>query len=218
MKTILISVLMFLTLAAVGCGDDKGVFHGEIYEKHRTITAKGVQVRSGQEIPTALLPEIDAGLDDLFRIAAGPPNGYAGFSTHANYTVWLMPRSPKCVNPSFLIDASHTVYEGSEWDKNPDPEICELCVAGMLILNGTLPGMMVADDLGQMRTIVRYEGEHNLLLEVDRERFAATQYHIGPNSGHPILGEGESLVGPRIDANGAAVFYDGKTRQALLTK
>jgi hypothetical protein len=55
-------------------------------------------------------------------------------------------------------------------------------------------GMAVVDDVTQLPTIVRYEGEHNLLYEVDRDRFAATQYHYGANGGHPILGDGNSFA------------------------
>jgi hypothetical protein len=63
-----------------------------------------------------------------------------------------------------------------------------------------LPGMGVVDAIDQM-PIVRYEGEHNLLAQVDQDRYAATQYHYGANGGHPILGDGPtSLKGAKRKA------------------
>jgi hypothetical protein len=62
------------------------------------------------------------------------------------------------------------------------------------------PGMGVVDAIDQM-PIVRYEGEHNLLAQVDQARYAATQYHYGANGGHPILGDGPtSLKGAKRKA------------------
>jgi hypothetical protein len=82
------------------------------------------------------------------------------------------------------------------WDKDPRPGHTMICVAGFMTRVGAKPdgfdlggdGMAIVDgDTQTMLNVVRYEGEHNLLLEVDKAKFAATQYHTGSNGGHPIL-------------------------------
>lgn len=141
---------------------------------------------------------------------ACPNGGFDGtrtcFSTHATYYVWLIPRAPACVNPGFTENADGSGYDetysddpANHWDKDPRPGHTLLCVAGFMAVGGGkglpaeqaigLPGMAVVDAVDQM-PIVRYEGEHNLLVQVDPNRYAATQYHYGNNGGHPILGDG----------------------------
>lgn len=53
------------------------------------------------------------------------------------------------------------------------------------MVDGFANGMLVVDDLQTMKLIVRYEGEHIVLLHHDPERFVATQYHT--ENGHPIM-------------------------------
>lgn len=171
----------------------EGVYRGSFRTDNEAKTPKGVRVVSGQRIDASILPIIDAQLDDLFAIASAAPYNYSGFSTHAAYMVAVFPRSNLCQEPAFLIDATGSPYEGSEWDKDPSPTRCLLCAAGLTFRNGASPnsvgspGMVVTADGIKSTPIVRYEGEHNLLVEVDREKFNATQYHTGTNGGHPIL-------------------------------
>ena len=188
------TVFFSVCLLAFACGGkDSGTFEGTLPQKTHATTQKGVEVFSQSNINAANLPLIDAGLDKAFFIAANPPNNYIGFNTHPSYTVWLFPRSNQCENPGFLLSADGSVYEGSIYDKNPDPAHCDLCVAGMQIRPGASmenigsPGMVVVDDLGIMLAIIRFESEHNILIETDRERYAATQYHVGTGGGHPIM-------------------------------
>ena len=190
----------------------KPTFTGAMSDKYVAVTPKGAHVHSGTRIDPAKLAAVDAGLDRLFRIAANPPYNYTGFSTHSNYTIWLVPRSDLCVNPGFTevvtsaqwpdgYDEVYTDSSNNHWDKDPRAGHCLLCISGFMAVGAGHQdqhalGMAVVDDLGLLPTIVRYEGEHNLLYEVDRPKFEATQFHYGTNGGHPILPdpEGESFA------------------------
>lgn len=191
-------ILSLFLLASCKAGDiipvseDTGVYKGKMYEDHTMSTPKGATIAAKFSIRPELGPLVDEGIADLNRIASAPPNNYNVSDMPANiYRVWLFPRSPKCENPAFLVDGTGSPYEGSEWDKDPSPNRCLLCAAGMMVLQQSgAPGMLITDDPGIMRTIVRYEGEHNVLYRKDLPRYAATQYH-GAGQGHPILGEGE---------------------------
>ena len=119
--------------------------------------------------------------------------GYTGFQRHAAYEIFIFPRSNKCINPAFLVDGVGSPYDQSEWDKNPEVGKVELCVAGMTIRGGRpgegtvgRPGMVITDDIGSMVNVVRYEAEHNILMEVDVLKYLETRYH-GEGTGHPIL-------------------------------
>lgn len=222
-RTIKLALILTVLVMIVGgfkkCDSSDGVFRGTLSEKKKSVTAKGVKVGSATKINPALLPLIDQGIDDLFRIAAAPPNNYAIPISHPDFKVWLFPRSNKCINPAFLVDATGSPYEGSEWDKNPDPNKCEICAAGMTIFHTNGPGMLVVDDPGIMRTIVRYESEHGLLFYVDRVRFSATMYHPPP---HPILGEGDALAASEVAhlvfATKDIPFNDAERICLMLTK
>ncbi|MEO8647762.1 MAG: hypothetical protein ABI539_01210 [Acidobacteriota bacterium] len=203
-KTFLLcSLLVSLLVAASGFRCTKGplkdtssdgIFRGTVTEKYKLTTPKGAVIASAERIDPTLAALADAGLDDLFRIAAAPPNNYdVSDIPHSRFRIWLFPRSSKCIESAFLVDGTGSPYEGSEYDKDPSPTRCLLCAAGMTMMQGidaANPGMIVTDDPAMMRRIVRYEGEHSILFYRDSERYTATMYHIGPNSGHPILGEG----------------------------
>lgn len=226
MKNIIILFLIFLTLSCSGIkelrpkGDfpgqyDEGVFNHSLPGGEEAVTPKGAKVSSRQNINKAVLPEIDAGLDRLFEIARAAPNNYKFTIGHGDFKVWLMPRSSFCEGIGFLVRDKELVYNGTEYDKNPKPDESVICAAGMTIfqgITGTAPGMVVTDDVGQMATIVRYEGEHGLLLFVDQERYFATQFHPPP---HPILGDGvASLYGQPPEFQ--SVTLEGNS--VLLTK
>lgn len=244
-KLALFSLMFFVSLAAacgggndnnpIGSGSsDDGVFKGVTHDKYKVNTPKGIYVYSDRPINTALFAEFDKGLDNLFRIAAAPPYNYSGFSLHNTYHIWIFPRSPLCENPAFLVDATGSPYEGSEWDKDPSPSRCVLCAAGMMRTYDGIrnpqggvpglgqPGMIITDDIGIAANIVRYEGEHNVLIQVDREKFNATQYHTGTNGGHPILPDPQTnqLVSPHeLGATADAQFaFEGERRNILVVK
>jgi hypothetical protein len=212
LKLIAFLIVLAFTGLAFKCssGGPQPTFTGALSDKYQAKTAKGADVHSGKKIDPQALVAVDAGLDRLFEIAAAPPNNYSGFTLNDTYTIWLLTRAAACVNPGFTeivyspawpdgYDETYTDDPANHWDKDPRPGSTLLCVAGFMALKGGgngvpgSPGMGVVDDLAQLPTIVRYEGEHNLLLQVDSERYAATQYHYGANGGHPILGDGNSF-------------------------
>lgn len=210
MKKILIT-LFLLCIVATGFKCNKGtpgipekdIFKGKLSNDKLFTTAAGATIASARDINPDFGPLVDGGLSDLFRIAAAPPNNYDVSSMSARlYRVWLIRRSTHCENPAFLVDAT-PYYEGSEWDKDPSPERSLICAAGMTIMQGnpiTGAGMVITDDMGIMRTIVRYEGEHSLLFYLDAARYEATKYH-DQGSGHPILGDGPPVEGFRLSVS-----------------
>lgn len=241
----LIFTLLLLCLVATGfkCSKestpgipDKDVFNGQLSNDHTLGTPKGAIIASARSINPSFAPLVDGGLDDLFRIASLPPNNYDVSSlSHRMYRIWLYPRSSHCENPAFLVNGTGSPYEGTEWDKDPSPTRCLLCAAGMTVMQGyptiTGAGMVITNDTGIMRTIVRYEGEHSLLFYLDPERYNATQYHA-EGSGHPILGDGPAealsknnykivaLQAPIDvkDSDGSLVAPKGRGYCVLLTK
>lgn len=185
--TLIISAIILFVFSACpskSSSDEKGTFRGILYENVKKNTAKGVRVMSASNIDDSLLPKIDEGLDKLFRIATSAPNNYQVNVGHNGYKVWLFPRSPKCINPGFLVNADGSPYDNGEFDKDPRPGVVRVCAAGMMV-DGLSFGMLVVDDLATMATIVRYEGEHIILLHHDPDRFAATMYHT--DNSHPIM-------------------------------
>lgn len=220
MKKIIVTSLLIILISLGASCDDEDVYKGRLSEKYIEYSTKGVRVASRYKINNGLLPLIDQGLDDLFRIASNPPNSYEIPRTHSDYNVWLLPRSNKCISPGFLVDATGSPYEGSEYDKDPSPDRCLICAAGMTIFTGTIgnperPGMIIVDDPGTVRLVTRYEGEHSLLFYVDRPRYNATMYHPPP---HPILIDGEQ--GIIVDGKFRSVTedYKGKKVCALIVK
>jgi hypothetical protein len=172
---------------------DSDIFQGRLYQNKQLKTPDGATIYAKSDVDAAFGPLVDAGLHDAFRIAAAPPNNYdMSRFTVDWYKVWLFPRSSHCENPAFLVDATGSSYEGSEWDKDPSPNRCLVCAAGMTMMYGLPidgPGMVITDDMGIMRTIVWFEAEHSILWYVDPERYNATQYH-DHDHGHPIMGYG----------------------------
>jgi hypothetical protein len=194
-------------------------YTGAMKCSQQVTSPKGVIICSGGSIGADVPGIADQQLGDLFRIAGDgqttasgtnnyhpcPDGSYDGsgtcFSTYATYHIWLIPRSPQCENPGFTELVTSAAWpdgydnDPNGWDKDPTPGRTILCVAGMMEAGGgkmqglAVPGMGVVDAIDTM-PIVRYEGEHNLLAQVDQVRYAATQYHFGTNGGHPILGDG----------------------------
>lgn len=145
-------------------------------------TPKGVTVKGAAQAD--VYPIIDAQLDDLFAIAE--KQGYSGFSRHPAYTVEFLARDPRCTEAAFVVTAQTSSYDGSEYDMDPRPGYVGLCAAGRFlpetgVIQVTATGVRTSE-------IVRYEGEHKLLHQVDRPRYTATMVHAS-GQGHPILGD-----------------------------
>jgi hypothetical protein len=190
MHKLLIVTCLLLSVLLAGCSSDK-VFRGSVRFDNQATSPKGVRVYGDRKASAEKLRAIDAGLDTAFDIAAGA-YGYTGFSTHADYSVILRPRSSLCNDPGFLVDGTGSPYDGSKWDKDPDEGEILLCAAGLQFRRGAVipgssiggPAMLIVDDLEVMHNAAWFEAEHNLLLEVDPEKFNRTQYHT--DGGHPI--------------------------------
>jgi hypothetical protein len=243
-RVALFIVVLALACLAFKCDKSAATFNGSMSDKVVRVTPKGVSVHSAKSISDAQISAVDAGLDRLFTIAQESPNNYRPcpgpvpcFNTFASYIIWLLPRSPLCVNPGFTevvysdpwpngYDETYTDDPANHWDKDPRAGSTLLCVAGFMTRKGAtvydpgMPGMGVVDDVGQLATIVRYEGEHNVLLEVDPPRYAATQYHYGANGGHPILGDGNSFAqGKTLDVKPFEADVPGYGKvHALITR
>lgn len=212
-------------------GEDDGVYQGATYSKYTIKSPAGATLAAKFKPQASWGALVDSGIETVNRIASAPPNNYDVSDLPASrYTVWYFPRSPKCINPAFLVDASNSPYEGSEWDKDPSPTRCIVCAAGMTLMVGFpvphSPGMVITDDVGIMPTIVRYEAEHSILFFKDPPRYEQTAYH-GEGQGHPILGEGPAdpslkavTVNLPVDVSDGSRVVAPKGRPAcvLLTK
>jgi hypothetical protein len=231
-QTILAVIVLGIACMAFKCNKSGATFTGAQPCSKQTKSPKGATICSGGAIAANVPQIVDKQLDDLFRIAqngqtnASGTNNYSPcpdglyhpevpcFSTHGSYHVWLIKRSPQCVNPGFTesvisaawpdgYDETYTDSSDNHWDKDPRPGHTLLCVAGFMASGGgqmkglELPGMAVVDAIDQM-PIIRYEGEHNLLAQVDTARYAATQYHYGTNGGHPILGDDNGFAAEKL--------------------
>lgn len=186
--------------------DNDGVYRGKLYEDKKLTTPKGIQMVSKFAINPELAPLADLGIDDLLKVASAPPNNYdVSDMPHSRFKIWIFPRSSKCIEAAFLVVADGTPYDGTEYDKDPAPGKTLLCAAGMTVMQGLMadhPGMVVTDDKAMMRRIVRYEGEHSVLFYKDAQRYVDTQYHVGTDMGHPILGDGPPGL---LDGSGMAL-------------
>jgi hypothetical protein len=210
---IALALVVFLTAGfALNC-NKQFIFGGKqgLPGKNETHSAKGVQIFGWDRVTPEQSSAVDKGLEDLFRIASAPPNNYSGFGTHSEYIAYLLPWSHVgqgkygCVTPGFLndvgvqppapdgYDETYTDSPDNHWDKDPRPKYTMLCVAGFMARKGATgesigqPILAVVSDMSILARIIRFEGEHALLLEVDVDRFVATQYHYGTNGGHPIM-------------------------------
>jgi hypothetical protein len=200
-------IVILIALLGTACPKKKGSgeegFTGRLPYKISADTTLGINVRSERAINSLLLPSIDAGWSKAMRIAAEPPNNYprpeipVPIPEHRQATVGLWERSPKCINPGFLIRADGSPWDGTEFDKDPRPGKVLLCIAGIAgqysnsVGNepGGTYGMLVVDDPGLMETIVWYEAEHEILKGVHASRWEST---AGIHA-HPIMGYGDAL-------------------------
>lgn len=178
-------------------------------------TDGGVKVESSSAIDPAILPELDAGLNDLFEIAKAPPYNYGGKFTDDlhKWHVWLMPiNHTKCIEDSFTIRVTSPLYpEGWDqdpvFDKDPAPGKVLLCVGGFMARDPhNEPGMVIVASVKIGRNISRFEGEHNVLYDADRPKFDASSN----NHAHPLLprADGSQLIVTQPDSRTAWVRLD----------
>jgi hypothetical protein len=147
-------------------------------------TPRGATVYAVNQPNAAMLNTIDAGLTDLFNVAR--KNGYRRGLSYGNYTIFIarpdrLQDSAGNYSPDIAVGAAQ--YRGSVYDQGGF-----IYAAGMVVTFS--PGsFLVAEhtrNLDRVRDIVRFEGEHIVLYNNDRQRFAQTQDH-SRGGGHPIL-------------------------------
>lgn len=201
-KILALIIVLLVTVGFKACDKDEDVWNGGYSTKHKTRTPKGAYVVSRQEPNAALFPSIDRGLDNAFRIAQ--QYGYTQALHHDFYTVALFKRSPKCINPGFLVAADGSDWDGTEYDKDPRDFYVRLCAAG---LTPNASAMVVADDPGHMFNIVWFEAEHLILRHNDYAKWYST---IGVHS-HPILPD---TAEKEFEVQG----FNGKTVMTVLTE
>lgn len=147
-------------------------------------TPRGVKVLSVKAVDGKTLRAIDAGLADLFAIAA--KYGYRRKTSYQNFTVFIAkPDRTKASDGSYSPDIAVNAgqYAGSIYDKGGF-----IYAAGMVLsLNDC--AFVIAEspkDTSRIRNIVRYEGEHIILYHNDRKLYNETADH-SRGGGHPIL-------------------------------
>lgn len=161
--------LLILVVGLIACGGDDGKIRVNM-------------IGGSDELQTLAIQQIEV----LHTIAR---RQYSGFSN--TYTIQVVPTSALCESPiSFLLPAQvvepGTNYDGSQYDKNPAIGVVQLCAAGRYlepsgIIQVTEPGIRTS-------SIVRHEGEHQILRQVDPLRYEKTKIHA-VGFGHPILGK-----------------------------
>jgi hypothetical protein len=147
-------------------------------------TPRGAVVYSVNQPSRAMLDAIDRGLSDLFAVARR--NGYGRGLSFQNYTIFIARAdrtqdSSGGYSPDIAVGAAQ--YAGSVYDQGG-----YVYAAGMVI-SFTPGAFVIAEhnrDLNRVSDIVRYEGEHIVLYQNDRRRYAETADH-SRGGGHPIL-------------------------------
>lgn len=194
MRKLLTITLAVFALTAFDCkktSSADGVFRGSYSTKVEARSPAGVRVVSAARINTGLFADMDRGIANGFRIAQ--QYGYTRQIGHSNYAVALFPRSPKCINPGFLIAADGSAWDQGEYDKDPRPGYVLLCAAGMAP-DGYV--MIVADDPGHMFNVTWFETEHWMLFHNDPTRWVDTS---GVHA-HPILPDREASLTAKTEA------------------
>jgi hypothetical protein len=146
-------------------------------------TPKGAGVYAVNRPSAAMLNAIDRGLADLFAVAR--KNGYSRKLNFSDYTIYIakadMTKNGGQYSPAIAVGAAQ--YAGSDYDRGG-----YIYAAGMVISNDPMT-FIVAEHttaFNQVSDIVRYEGEHLVLYQNDRRRYAQTADH-SKGGGHPIL-------------------------------
>lgn len=147
-------------------------------------TPRGALVYSVNRPSATTLAAIDRGLTDLFAVARR--NGYFRRLNYTDYTVYIgradrTRNSEGAYSPDIAVGAAQ--YAGSVYDQGGF-----IYAAGMVVSFN--PGaFLIAEHstgLNRVSEVVRYEGEHIVLYQNDRRRFAQTQDH-SRGGGHAIL-------------------------------
>lgn len=147
-------------------------------------TAMGANVYGVSRPTKKTLDAIDAGLTELFAVAR--KNRYKKRLNYSDYTIYVAKadRTKDFQNnysPDIAIGAAQ--YAGSVYDKGGF-----IYAAGIVVALDPC-AFMIAEhtkDFQRVSEAVRNEGEHLVLYQNDRKRFAETSDH-SKGGGHPIL-------------------------------
>jgi hypothetical protein len=195
------ALVFLLSVTAFDCDKkgyrDQGEYRGSWSVKENVSTPLGARVGGENKPDPVLLPLVDEGLTELFRLSRQYNYDYGLY--HGFWQVWLFPTSPKCINPAYTMRADGSPWDGTDFDKDPLPGRVLLCVAGMVVGENQ---MLVANAASHMALIVRYEGEHLVLLHNDRPKYEAT---AGVHA-HPLITE----IGGKKEAEASQYTFVGK--------
>lgn len=147
-------------------------------------TAKGARVYSINQPSAKMLDAIDRGLKDLFAVAA--KYKYFKRTDFSDYTIFIAkPDRTKDFNgqysPDIAVGAAQ--YANSIYDKGG-----YIYAAGMVLAYNPC-AFIIGDhtqNLERVSEVVRYEGEHLILYQNDRQFYNQTADH-SKGGGHPIL-------------------------------
>lgn len=149
-----------------------------------TRTASGANVYAVNRPNRQTLDAIDQGLTELFFVAR--KNGYRNHLNYRDYTIYIgradrTKDSAGQYSPDIAIAAAQ--YAGTIYDKGG-----YIYTAGIVVaLNPS--AFLIAEhtrNYERVSTAVRNEGEHLVLYQNDRRRYAETADH-SRGGGHPIL-------------------------------
>ena len=209
---IILIVLLVLTGWKCGKPGAPGEFTGGYYTDVTTRSPGGALITSRYEISPATGISADRAFNELFRIAR--QYNYTEAMSIPAYQVHLFDRSPMCITPAFLLRANGSPWDQTDYDKDRKPGKVLLCAAGMTLSPWS---MLIVDDAATVETIVRYEGEHLILIHNDQDRWEAT---IGIHA-HPILPDKQTdriaTIPPEWKAVGVGTMEAGKGLAASLS-
>ncbi len=149
-------------------------------------TPEGVTVYSVTPVSREMLDAIDSGLAELFEISRGPKHRFRKSLRFTDYTVFVG-RADRTkaqsgeYSPDIAVGAAQ--YAGTKYDKGG-----YIYAAGMVV-SARSNAFLIADhskDFERVSRVVRYEGEHIVLYQNDRDEYLRTMDH-SKGGGHPIL-------------------------------
>lgn len=154
---------------------------------HSAVTELGIGVRSVNPVNNVTLECIDAGFLRINNIVRTNPYNYTNGIYINDFTVWVLPNSPRASSdmPSFERPAG--AYAGTEYDQGG-----YILAAGEFLPNINPFPIVIAEATENSRSYsvnaVSYELEHLYAYLNDRPLYETTKYHTSSTS-HPIYPE-----------------------------
>ncbi len=189
-----ILLILMIATAAINCGNKKnstatqdgkgGGAAAEVTQK----AANGANVVSQNTLPPEKLTVINDAISNLIADAK-----FLGFTEDLDanaYTVYVVTNCEGVGDEvkAFRIRADD--YDGSIYDKNPQPGIGEILAAEQVIMNFAAPSnswKICDDNLPTMANTARYGLEHILLFHNRYDEYTRTANHAN-GTFHPLIG------------------------------